>query len=266
MKERKKRSVIWNSMTDDEFREMVKNSKTYVEMLKNFNIVNKGNNHKTLKHRIAKLNIDDSHISKGAGCNLGKKFYKKKIPLEEVLVENSAYSRRSLKQRIITGKILKNECTLCGIKPSWNNKPLVLVLDHVNGAFNDNRLENLRFICPNCHSQTPTFAGKKNKKKRLCPNCGKEKLNRSRLCSICNKNRDRSADILITRKCVRPTKEALEELIKNKPMTSIGKQYGVSGAAVKKWSIRYGIFQYSKFKHRKNLTVPVVGVEPTCTN
>jgi 5-methylcytosine-specific restriction endonuclease McrA len=49
---------------------------------------------------------------------------------------------------------------LCGQQPMWNGKQLVLILDHINGINNDNRLENLRLLCPNCNSQTPTFAGR----------------------------------------------------------------------------------------------------------
>jgi hypothetical protein len=56
-------------------------------------------------------------------------------------------------------------CSECGQLPTWNDKPLVLQLDHKNGDKFDDREENLRFLCPNCHSQTPTFAGRNIKKK-----------------------------------------------------------------------------------------------------
>ena len=82
---------------------------------------------------------------------------------EEIFIENSTYARHNLKRRIINEKLLEQSCAECGIVNEWNNKKLVLQLDHINGKNNDNRLENLRFICPNCHSQTETFSCKKKR-------------------------------------------------------------------------------------------------------
>lgn len=82
------------------------------------------------------------------------------IPLEEVLVENSTYSRYNLKKRLLKAGFMPYVCGECGRGPEWNGKPLTLVLDHKNGVNNDNRAENLRYLCPNCNSQMPTFAGR----------------------------------------------------------------------------------------------------------
>lgn len=84
-------------------------------------------------------------------------------PLEEVMVENSNYNRSQLKKRLIRDGILKNECFNCGLGPFWENSPLSLHLEHKNGIHNDHRLENLCLLCPNCHSQTSTFAGRNSK-------------------------------------------------------------------------------------------------------
>lgn len=88
------------------------------------------------------------------------------IPLEQALIENSSYSRQSLKRRLLREGLLKNECAECGQRPRWKGKLLVLILDHINGVNDDNRLDNLHLLCPNCNSQTETFAGRNVKKRR----------------------------------------------------------------------------------------------------
>lgn len=85
---------------------------------------------------------------------------KPKISLEEALTENSTYNTVRLKQRLIKANLLEAKCSECAIGEIWNNKKLVLQLDHINGIHSDNRLSNLRIICPNCHSQTENFAGR----------------------------------------------------------------------------------------------------------
>lgn len=89
---------------------------------------------------------------------------KRKKSNEEVFVKDSLYSRTHLKKRIITENILPYICVECNNEGSHNNKPLVLHLDHINGDCFDNRLENLRFLCPNCHTQQETYSrGQKQK-------------------------------------------------------------------------------------------------------
>ena len=82
-------------------------------------------------------------------------------PLENYLVlDGPRISSAKLAIRLIRAKMLENCCAMCSCPPEWRGKPLVLALDHVNGNPDDNRLLNLRLLCPNCHSQTPTFSGR----------------------------------------------------------------------------------------------------------
>lgn len=85
---------------------------------------------------------------------------------EQILVENSTYDTTDLKRRLLKEEILANVCKLCGQLPEHNGLPLVLQLDHINGTHNDHRIENLRILCPNCHTQTDTWGRKRNKKKK----------------------------------------------------------------------------------------------------
>ena len=101
---------------------------------------------------------DPDNLSK-ASKNACNRFGPRKTN-SEVFVENSQYPRHRLKERIIKQNLLEWECSICGMLPEWNGKKLMLVLDHINGVNNDNRIENLRFVCPNCNSQLPTHCAK----------------------------------------------------------------------------------------------------------
>lgn len=90
----------------------------------------------------------------------------RKLSTEQVFVENSTYARHNLKRRVIKENLLEYKCVCCGNEGEHNNKPLVLQLDHINGVNNDHRIENLRFLCPNCHTQQDTYAAKNIAKKK----------------------------------------------------------------------------------------------------
>ena len=87
-----------------------------------------------------------------------------KLTNQEVFVENSTYARHHIKKRIIEGRMIKYECSFCKNEGEWMGKKLSLVLDHINGVNNDNRIENLRFLCSNCDSQLPTYKNKRGSK------------------------------------------------------------------------------------------------------
>jgi len=82
----------------------------------------------------------------------------------EVFVENSTYARHNLKRRVLHQNLIKYECSICSMPPEWKGKPMSLVLDHINGINNDNRIDNLRFVCHNCDSQLPTYKSRNIRK------------------------------------------------------------------------------------------------------
>lgn len=158
MQPRKKRSVIW-SISSQKFAALVKNATSIGQILNHFGLQNKGGNHHTVRRRIAQEGLDISHLPMGRGSNKNRTFGPRR-PLKELLVKNSNYRSTNLKERLINNKVIPHECAACGLGTTWQGKPLVLQLEHKNGDNRDNRLKNLCFLCPNCHSQTPTFAGR----------------------------------------------------------------------------------------------------------
>jgi len=91
------------------------------------------------------------------GQNTKKGPYSTRIPTEEILKgKHPSYQTYKLRCRMIEENILEYLCNECGID-EYNRKPISLELDHINGIRHDHRLENLRLLCPNCHSQTPTY-------------------------------------------------------------------------------------------------------------
>ena len=154
---KKRWSVIWKKYTSEELKEIVFKSKTLSEVLGYFGLINKGNNFKTLKTRLIEENVDYFHLGWKNAVNKGRC---KKIPLEDILIEHSVFNRTHLKKRLLKDGLLKNQCSVCGLVELWNGLKIVMILDHINGDSVDNRIENLRMVCPNCDSQLDTFSGK----------------------------------------------------------------------------------------------------------
>lgn len=161
----------------------------------------------------------------------------------EGLKESSKISQSTIKRGLKFHNLLEYKCSECPIVDEYNGKPITLQLDHINGINNDNRIENLRWICPNCHSQSDTFAGRNARKHiiRYCT-CG-TKLhvrNKTGKCSSCIDWIAIANSYDRVRK-FNPTKDELVALVKEKPMTEIGKMFGVSDNAVKKRCKKLGI-------------------------
>lgn len=154
-----------NTFTKEKFKEIVKESHSINECLRKLGLSVAGGNAGTYKRYIKEMNIDCSHFS-GRAWN---KDLKGKTFLEK-LTTDSHCSTGHIKKKLIQFNMLKSNCYICGLKDTWNEKPIVLHLDHINGEHTDNRLENLRLLCPNCHSQTDTYCSKNKTKKRYLKN------------------------------------------------------------------------------------------------
>lgn len=150
----------YKSKTKEEIEEIIEKSNCTQEVMKYLGYSsNRGNSYAAMKKYFSKLGVDFSKFSK----DNFKNYSHPKYDLDEILVEDSNYfSMHYLKERILKSGLIKYECSCCGNKGEWQGRKLVLQLDHINGNNRDNRIENLRFLCPNCHSQTETFC-RKNK-------------------------------------------------------------------------------------------------------
>lgn len=216
-------------MPRERFEALIKNNNVFNRVLTVFGLKNKGHNNRTLKERCKLEGIDISHY-KGAGKGCSKEYYSLEQILEKVLVKNSVVTNTAqIKRYLLKYGFAKYEC-VCGNTGEWMGKKLALQLDHINGDRLDNRVENLRFLCPNCHSQTETFAGR---------SCRKEGWNKIKISEI---NPDwRKVPKHHARKVIRPEKDELEELVKTNSFVGLGRKFGVSDNAIRKWCRAYGI-------------------------
>ena len=144
----------------------VKSSNSYRSVLLKLKLVPAGGNYVQIKKTIIKLKISTAHFT-GKGWNIGMQFRPViPTPIEVLLVENGSMQSFSLKKRLIQAGLKQPKCELCGWAKQAEDGRIPVELDHINGIRNDNRLENLRILCPNCHSLQPTHRGK-NKKHHL---------------------------------------------------------------------------------------------------
>lgn len=277
--------------TDEEFTIAVEDSLSIAEVCRKLGIKAVGGNYATIKNKIAKLNLDISHFT-GKAWNQGLR-YKILVPaksLEDILKENSPYQSYRLAKRLVKEGLKEHRCECCNIT-EWLGQPIKLELHHINGDHNDNRLENLQLLCPNCHAYTDNYRGKnqgksaqdenlevesrkfeeplignangnlepsqknymileegvetiheKSKSKKVieskyCAYCGVELLGSSRRNKYCSQECAHKAN-----GSKRPSvNELLDRFKELKSYVQVGKFYGVSDNAIRKWVKLYQI-------------------------
>lgn len=211
--------------TNEQIIENAKNVKSMAGLLRSLGLKPVGGNFNTMRKKVAILNIDCSHWTR-QDWNKG-----------ESLKEWSEYKRNSsIKKQLL--KIRGRSCEDCGLSV-WKNNSIPIELHHIDGNVTNNVESNLQLLCPNCHSFTPNFRRSKvekedkklkvkNKPYSICQKCSQKCAYRATKCMECY-NLERGKDI--------PSKEQLEQdLIEFKNnMCAIGRKYGVSDNAVRKW-------------------------------
>jgi len=150
------RSNVVSIISHDELVSIIKSCKNKTEVVIKLGLPPKGGNFNILNKRIKDEQIDCSHFTRYIPSP------KNRIPDELIFRKGYRSNGPSLRNRF--RKTTEYKCTECGLTNLWNNKPISLQLDHINGDNMDNRIENLRWLCPNCHSQTPLYAGRGQKR------------------------------------------------------------------------------------------------------
>lgn len=207
-----------------------------------------------LKEKCDSLGITYCHVIYPEVISITKYY-----TLDEILVKDSPYcgGMQKLLKRLKTERNWEHKCSVCNLT-TWNEKPIPLEIDHIDGCHSNNTYENLRAICPNCHAQTDTYKGKNtavcknntNKKKqvpepipkkvyesKVCTGCSKVIHHRNLQCTVC-----RAKDVFESgqyRKVERPSYEQLQKDIHEMSVVQVGKKYGVSDNAIRKWIKKY---------------------------
>jgi hypothetical protein len=222
---------------------IVEKSKSKTEVLSKLGKKNFGGNFNTLNFYLEKYEIDISHFNNRGNKNFGKI---KKRKLSDILVENSTYSSsHHLKGRLYSEGLKERKCEKCGQDENWYGEKMSLILDHINGIHNDNRIENLRILCPNCNATLDTHCRgdrylktykqkkiekiekEKRKNKEYFCECGTKIRKNSKCCRKCSDIKQR--------KVKRPSYGVLLNEVKKLGLEGTGRKYGVTGNSVKKW-------------------------------
>lgn len=245
------RSQVTPRFTEEEARRAIAESASWAEALRRLGYCHTGANPRTLRKWAHRWGIAVEHFDPDAARIEALRRHNTKVPLAQVLVEGSIYSRSNLKRRLYEEGLKRQQCELCGQGELWYGKRISLILDHINGVRNDNRIENLRIVCPNCAATLETHCGA-NKR-------GSPKLPAFRRCALCDRRfapkywdhrycsrscGSRACQEIglpqpSRRRVERPNGTQLLREVHAVGYRAVGRKYGVSDNAIRKWLRQY---------------------------
>jgi hypothetical protein len=155
--------------TEEQVRDAIGESRSMSEALRRLGLRAAGGNHRTLKKLIERYELSTDHFDPYWSVRGPR--HEIATPLADILVEPSTYHRNRLKRRLYDAGLKQRRCEVCGQGEEWQGQQMALILDHINGVADDNRLGNLQIVCPNCAATLATHCGRKNRRDRTPRSC-----------------------------------------------------------------------------------------------
>ena len=242
------KSKIYDYSKED-LQELLDSSNGYGDVLQNMGLNPKGGNPETLKKVIAEYELDTTKLDENrhlffSKCS-EKGYMVRHKDISQYLQRGVRISPYNLLHKLYKEGIKEQRCERCKIT-EWDGEPISFHLHHKDGDRLNNELENLQVLCPNCHSLTENFAGKatkkadSEKKKYFCIDCGEEVSSKGKRCVKCARINRQSVSMRGLER------EELKDLIRTTPFTTIGKQFGVSDATIRKRCKKFNLPYHSK--------------------
>lgn len=215
---------IFARLPESYFRQLVADSTSVSQVFDKLDLCKSGAQYRGFYRRVKELAINLDHFSRRCGV------FPASLADHLVFAENSSVSMSTLKRAFRAVSVYC--CAKCGNRGVWQDHSLTLQLDHANGNRRDNRKENLRWLCPNCHSQTPTYAGRRLRKHYVCTRCGRHRSKHSHVCLTCSRS---------TCRVSWPDVDTLKGLVWSKPIVALAADLGASHNGLRKHCARVGI-------------------------